>query len=311
MRSLSLATVVGLLVLFAPRALGADGDILEREVLPGAPESPATVERVIYESDGLRILGYLAYPKDAPALVEGGAPPLPCLIFNRGGNRDFGVWTPERFARFGGAVAGWGYIFFASNYRGSPGSEGAEEFGGADVNDVINALRVFDQLPFADAERIGMWGHSRGGMMTYLALTRTDRIDAAVVGAGVVDLERMIAQRPEMETGVLAELVPGWPEGREEALAARSAVRWVERLPDGVPVLIMQGTADWRVDPRDALDMAAGLQAAKKPYRLIMFEGADHSMTETRGAYRAEARAWLDRYVRDGGALPNLEPHGD
>ena len=112
-------------------------------------------------------------------------------------------------------VADWGYVFFASNYRGASGSQGADEFGGADVNDVVNAVRVFDQLDFADGERIGMWGHSRGGMMTYLALKETDRIDAAIVGAGPSEWKRALQKRPEMETRVLAECVPaGRPTAR-------------------------------------------------------------------------------------------------
>lgn len=288
------------------RTLGADGDILERQVIAPVPGGNAVVERVIYESDGLRILGYLSYPKDAPTAGDR----LPCLIFNRGGNRDFGAMTPERAAIMGERVAGWGYVFFASNYRGSTGSEGSDEFGGRDVNDVVNALRVFDQLPFADGARIGMWGHSRGGMMTYLALTRTDRVKAAVVGAGLADMERSMEQRPEMDTNVAAECVPDWATRRAEAIEARSAVRWAERLPESVPVLIIHGTADWRVDPMDALDMARAMQRARRPYALRMFEGADHGLSEFRDEYSEAVRGWLDAYVRDGKALPNLEPHG-
>ena len=45
----------------------------------------------------------------------------------------------------------------ASNYRGSPGSEGQEEFGGADVNDVLNLLPLIDSLKDEiDPARIGM-----------------------------------------------------------------------------------------------------------------------------------------------------------
>lgn len=287
-------------------AHAADGDILERETLATETETNSVVERVIYESDGLRVLGYLAFPSDALRKDK----KLPCLLFNRGGNRDFGMLTPQRATRIGSMVADWGYVFFASNYRGSSGSQGADEFGGADVNDVVNAIRVFDQLDFADRKRIGMWGHSRGGMMTYLALKKTDRIDAAIVAAGPSEWERALQQRPEMESRVLAECVPGWPVKREAALEARSAQKWPDKLPADVPILLMHGTADWRVDPRDSLEMSIALVEAMRPFRLIMFEGADHSMTEFRSEYRNAARQWLDAYVRDGKPLPELKPHG-
>ncbi len=292
--------------LHAAWAFAANGDILERTTIPAGADAAFVAERVVYESDGLRIVGFLAYPKGAPD----GAARLPCVLWNRGGNRDFGAQTPETFVNRARRITAWGYVLFASNYRGSPGSEGQDEFGGNDVNDVHNAIKVFDRLAFADGDRIGMWGHSRGGMMTYIALTNTDRVRAAVIGAGVADLERMIALRPEMDTEVAAQMVPDWKTERVRAIDARSAVRFVDRLPANVPILLIQGTADIRVDPRDSLDMARLLFAARKPFSLLLIEGADHRITERSDEYYQAAKTWMDRYVRDRGKLPNLVPHG-
>ena len=290
----------------AAAAWAANGDILERKPISTAADAAFVAERVVYESDGLRIVGFLAYPKGA----ADGAARLPCVVFNRGGNRDFGAHTPQSFLGRARRITAWGYVLFASNYRGSPGSEGQDEFGGSDVNDVHNAIRVLDNLPFADRDRIGMWGHSRGGMMTYIALTRTERIRAAVIGAGSADMERWISLRPEMDSEVAAQIVPHWTTDRAQAIAARSAVRFVDRLPANVPILLVHGTADLRIDPRDSLDMAGALFAARKPVSLLLIEGADHAITERRDEYYQAARAWLDRYVRDRGKLPNLTPHG-
>jgi hypothetical protein len=41
--------------------------------------------RIIYLSDGLKVVAYLAQPKDKGK--------YPCIISNRGGNRDFGQWN--------------------------------------------------------------------------------------------------------------------------------------------------------------------------------------------------------------------------
>jgi len=292
--------------LHAAAAWSANGDILERTAIATAADAAFVAERVVYESDGLRIVGFLAYPKGAPE----GAARLPCVLFNRGGNRDFGAITPGIFLSRARLVTGWGYVLFASNYRGSPGSEGQDEFGGSDVNDVHSAIRVFDQLAFADRDRIGMWGHSRGGMMTYIALTKTDRIRAAVIGAGSADLERWISLRPEMDTEVAAQIVPNWKTERAKAIEARSAVRFVDRLPANVPILLVHGTADWRVDPRDSMDMASALFAARKPVGLLLVEGADHGITERRDEYNQAVKVWMDRYVRDRGKLPVLVPYG-
>ena len=299
--------IVGAILAFhAALAWAADGDILERSMIATAPGAPFVAERIVYESDGLRIAGFLAYPRTAP----GSTVRLPCVLWNRGGNQDFGAITVEFFLRRAERITGWGYVLLASNYRGAPGSEGKDEFGGADVADVVNAMPVFDQLAFADRDRIGMWGHSRGGMMTYLALTKTERIRAAVIGAGIADLERMIRLRPEMESDVAAQLVPDWTAQRAKAIAARSAVRFLDRLPKNVPILLVHGTADKRVDPRDSMDMAQGLFATGRPFRLLMIEGADHGISERVDDYNLAARDWLDRFVRDRAPLPNLVPHG-
>lgn len=298
--------VLAAMLLHSAMSLAANGDILERKPIVTAPDAAFVAERIIYESDGLRIAGYLAYPKTA---IEGGGP-LPCVLWNRGGNRDYGGNTDANFLTRAKRVTGWGYVLLASNYRGAPGSEGNEEFGGADVADVLNAILVFDRLPFADRDRVGMWGHSRGGMMTYLALTKTDRIRAAIIGAGMADLERQIQQRPEMESEVATELVPNWTTQRAKAIADRSAVRFVDHLPKNVPILLVHGTADWRVDPRDSLDMAQALLATKRPFRLLMVEGADHGLSERPDDYSNAAHEWLDRFVRERAPLPNLTPHG-
>jgi dipeptidyl aminopeptidase/acylaminoacyl peptidase len=213
--------------------------------------------RITYLSDGLKIKGYLAMPKTGEA--------LPCVIYNRGGNRDFGALRDGPAAGLLGAVASWGYIVVASQYRGGPGSEGEEEFGGSDLNDVMNLIPLLQNLPRADASRIGMYGWSRGGMMTYLALARTTNIAAAIIGAGPTDLVQWPQRRRDMETEVFTQLIPGYATNKEAALRARSAVYWPEKLCRQTPILLLHGSADWRVDPTDSLRMAGTLLQQKHP----------------------------------------------
>jgi len=260
------------------------------------------VSAITYASDGLKVKGYLALPKSGER--------LPAVIFNRGGNRSFGEITDAQAILRLGGLARSGYAVVASQYRGNAGGEGKEEFGGAEVDDVLNLIPLLESIPRVDATRIGMYGWSRGGMMTYLALARTNRVAAAVVGSGVTDLPDMLARRSEMED-VLQALVPGYGEKRDEALAARSAVRWVDRLPKQTPILILAGTADWRVHPKQALDMAAALLEAKRPFRLVVFEGGDHGLTDYRPEVDRLVQDWLDRYVRDRKPWPGLDPHGN
>jgi len=56
--------------------------------------------------------------------------------------------------------------------------------------------------------------------------------------------------------------------------------------------------------------MAEALYELKRPVRLVMYEGADHGLTEHRTEAYTQIRRWLDRYVRDEEELPDLQPHG-
>lgn len=257
---------------------------------------------ITYLSDGLKVKGYLAMP----TVGEN----LPCVIYNRGGNREFGALSDEQAAQDLAKLASWGYVVVASQYRGNAGGEGMEEFGGTDVNDVLNLIPLLESLPRADATRIGMFGWSRGGMMTYIALTKTDRISAAVVGAGVVDLFDVIERRPEMEEDVTSELIPNYADNKEKALEARSAIRWPEALARNTPILLLHGSADWRVHPTQALRMASALYESSHPFRLVFFEGGDHGLTEHQEEVDRLVKGWLDHYVRDQSPWPSLEPHG-
>lgn len=257
------------------------------------PKLIAQVElrAISYVSDGLRVNGYLASPLNAAK--------LPCVIWNRGGNRDFGALDDQLATLFLTKLASWGYVVVAPQYRGNAGGEGREQFGGEDVNDVTNLLPLLDQLPSADSSRIGMIGWSRGGLMTCLALCKTDRIKAAIIGSGMFDAHRAIAERPEMETEVIAQLAPNYDVSKQQALDDRSPVLWADRLNPTTPIMILHGTDDDRVSPIEALDMAKQLLASKHPFRLVMFEGAGHRLHLDKGDEVDElTKRWLDFHLK-------------
>ena len=148
-------------------------------------------------------------------------------------------------------------------------------------------------------------------MMTYIALTKTTRIKAAVVGSGMADAFLNIQKRPEMETHVLAELIPNYPQNKEAALKERSAVYWPQRINKTTPLLIMQGSADWRVLPEEALKLVDTLYKVKHPLRFVLFEGGQHNLIEHSDEVNRLSRSFLDKYVRDRQPWPGLEPHGN
>ncbi len=260
------------------------------------------IYKITYMSDGLKVNGYLVRPK-----AKG---KFPAVVYNRGGNRDFGALNDFKAVFILARIASWGYVVGASQYRGNMGGEGREEFGGSDVRDVLNMADALSSLSYVDKDKMGIYGWSRGGMMTYLALTRTCRFKAAIVGAGLSDLWKWMETRPDTIESVYGENIPHYATRTSYVLNERSAIKKVDQICKTTPILILHGSADWRVSPLMALDMAQALTKSKIPYRLIIFEGGDHALSEYREEVDKAVRSWLDKYLVRGVSLPNLNPHG-
>lgn len=247
---------------------------------------------IVYKVDGLRIRGFAFKPK-APGQY-------PAVIYNRGGNRDFGSLTfpgssigPAQLAE----IASWGYVVVASQYRGAGGSEGADHFGGDDVNDVLALPAVLAEFDEVDTLRIGLFGWSRGSMMSFLALKKGLKVSAVAVGGILADLALSLEHRPQFSK-MFAEMDPQYQRDPQAWLAERSVLNWLDRLPK-VPMLVLNGSSDWRTRSTQALKLVEALDEKRYPVRFIMYEGADHAISQYREEVFMQLRNWLDRYVRD------------
>jgi dipeptidyl aminopeptidase/acylaminoacyl peptidase len=242
-----------------------------------------------YMSDGLEINGLLYAPENIVSRT------LPVVILNRGGNRDFTAWTPWRFIRTAYPLGQAGFVVLASQYRGGGGSQGQDEFGGADVDDVLNQILTAKSFSYADTNNVFMLGISRGGMMTYLSIKHNAKIRAAAVLSGLADLRQNLSVRPEMRKEFV-ETIPAFEQHEAESLQDRSAVLWADKID--VPVLLMHGTADWRVYAVEALHLAQELQRANKTYQLMMFANDSHGLPAHRSdVYRATI-AWFKSFTQ-------------
>lgn len=285
--------------------------LVKKELFTGQADYPyfkrfnwidsVNVYSVTYLSDGLKVNGFLAMPKKAGK--------YPAIISNRGGNLEFGQWDIRSFYAQCGILAKEGYVVIASQYRGNDGGEGKEEFGGSDVNDVLNIIEVLPEIKEADTSRIGMYGWSRGGMMTYMALAHTKKIKAAAVGGGLSDLHASIADRADMEQ-VYEKLIPNYKSQKKTELDKRSAIQWVDKFPKNVPILLLHGTADWRVKSEQTLKLALEFEKYRIPYRLIMFEGADHGINEHKNEVNRQVVDWFNRFLKNSEAVPEMKYHG-
>jgi dipeptidyl aminopeptidase/acylaminoacyl peptidase len=247
-------------------------------------------QRVKYLSDGLKVVGYIWKPKDTAGKK------FPLIIFNRGGNQEFGKLLPYFYSGFYEYLAN-GFVVVASQYRGSDGGEGKEEYGGADVRDVLNLVPLAKSLGYVDTNNIFMYGASRGGMMTFLALKHGLRVNAAAVVGGMADLTTTQAERPLLVGEVYKQLIPDFDKRGAEAMRERSAVYWPEKIT--APLLILQGGADWRVNTKtNALALAQKLHDAGKTYELIVYAGDDHGLSANARDVERRIIDWFKRHLK-------------
>lgn len=135
----------------------------------------------------------------------------------------------------------------------------------ANLADVAGAVRLLRAHP-AVPQRIGVVGHSYGGVVGALAAGRDSRLRAAVLIVPPAERDYFGTLRP------MAEL-------------SRTRAK----------VLIVSATADEVVDPAHGERYAALLRQAGVVHRLITVEGADHQFTkpEHRAQLLTATTSWL------------------
>jgi len=251
----------------------------------------AVVQKITYSSDGLKVKGYVAYPKDD-------SKKYPCIIWNRGGIGNAGAIDSFNAQGIFGQLASWGYVVFASQYRGNDGGEGIDEFGGSDINDVMNLIPLAEEIETADNSRWGIEGWSRGGMMTYLALTKTDLFKAAIITGGIANLRCNADESPFMKRLYQATMGQYGSEDFQSKCNTRSVINFADKLSKKTPLLLMHGTNDKRVLPHDTLDLSSKLIELEIKFRLVMFEEGDHFLKSHRKEVDAIRKMWFDKHLK-------------
>ncbi len=238
---------------------------------------------ITYKSDSMLVNGIVVEPKRSGK--------FPVVIFNRGGNKEVGKVSKAKtlytLAFTASKLAQEGYVVIASCYREN------DEFGGKDINDVLVLTETIQELEKADPDRIGMFGWSRGGMMTYLALQKSDLITTAVVGNGPADLSELIIDRPQMETRVYAKLIPDYQRNKEEELKKRSVVYWADELSKKSSLLILSATEDKRVNPNQADKIAQKLKEINYDFEIRKYK-TDHSFSDKKDELDSLLIQWFN-----------------
>jgi len=242
-----------------------------------------------YLSDELPVSGYIFKPKATAGHT------WPAILYNRGGTGNFSLIDDLVRVEFY-LLAKEGYVVLATEYRWTGEKGRRDEWGGADVDDVLNLVTVARALGYIDMDRMFMLGVSRGGTMTYLALKNKVPVKAAAVIAGPSDLEAWIKYRPEFVTGDdtydgFAKVWPDFERRHEEYFRARSAVAWADQI--NTPLLILHSRSDGKVPVSQALAIAEKLQQYNKEYELVIYGKDGHSLPLNRADRNQHIIRWF------------------
>nr|ALS89405.1 prolyl oligopeptidase family [uncultured bacterium] len=258
----------------APEKILADAPL---SAWGGLERGDIIVERIRYPSDGLQVTGFIVRPKTMSGR-------RPVLIWARGG-----IGNVEQDETQLVQMASWvqrGYIVIGSNFRGSAGSEGRDEFAGADVDDLVALLPLIGRILGEKGAQLYGIGFSRGGTMLLRAAAGRIPFSAIATAGAVTDVQLAIDERPDLGK-TLEQMMPDYATERANRFCGRSAVCWPDRIT--APVLIAQGGADDSVSVDHSMRLAKALERAKKPYRLVLFGGGNHPMDGFRQSFFDEA----------------------
>lgn len=250
-----------------------------------------TCQTFEYLVDGIKVNGFIIKPK-------GSTEKLPVVIYNRGGN---GGYSPVEFSSMMYnlfSIAQQGFVIVGSQYRGTFYKDKThdDEFGGKDVNDVMALIKLIPSITGADDKRIGMLGASRGGMQTYLTLKQTDKVKAVAVIAGVADLIIQLKERPRMER-VYKQRIPNYAQNKQAELEKRSVLKWLNKIPQAVPMLLLHGMSDERVSVEQSITLAEALEKADMPHKLVLYPGDNHGLVQNKKKATQEIVAWFNTYL--------------
>lgn len=245
--------------------------------------------KLTYLSDKLKVKAYLY----KPAKIKN---KLPVIVFNRG-SFIRGDIAPELVSFFH-RLALEGFVIVAPMYRQSDGGEGRDELGGGDVDDLMNIVPLIKSFDFADSENLFLYGESRGGIMTYLALKRNFPANAAAVFGAITNLENYQKENEkDLSPKVLKQIWSDYEQNKEKIFDERSAIKWTEKI--NTPIFIMHGGNDPQVNPMQSLSIAEKLQNLGKTYQLKIFAGDNHILAKNQVERDREAVRWFKSYLKE------------
>jgi dipeptidyl-peptidase-4 len=223
--------------------------------------------------DGVQLDGYRIVPPAFDSTRK-----YPVLMYVYGGPAAPQVndeWSGTRFL-WHEMLAQRGYVVVVVDNRGAAwrGRDFRKvtqyRLGVRESQDQIDAAKWIGRQSWADAARIGLWGWSYGGYMTALTLARGGNVfKAGMSVAPVVDWRYYDT--------IYTERFMWTPQENDEGYKRSSVLSYVGGLT--ARFFLAYGTGDDNVHPQNSIVLANALEAANKPFSMLLYPNRTHSIS--------------------------------
>src|SRR5690606_2740900 len=173
-------------------------------------------------------------------------------------------------------LANEGYIIAAVDGRGT-GYKGAafkkltqNELGKYELEDQIDAAKIFGTYEYIDEERIGIWGWSYGGFMSTNAILKGNDVFSMAIAVAPVTSWRFYDT-------IYTERYMTTPQENPSGYDENSPINHVEKLKG--EYLLVHGSADDNVHVQNTMRLIAALVEANKEFDWAIYPDKNHGIS--------------------------------
>lgn len=235
----------------------------------------ATVLKWKSSADGMEIEGVVTEPVGFDASRK-----YPFLLNPHGGPTGA---TTLSFNPTGQILAANGYLVLEPNFRGSSGrglafaTADENDWGGGDFHDDMSGVDAIIAKGWADPKRMGEFGWSYGGYMSYWIDTHTHRFLAISPGAGLTDLYPFYSQT-DIHSYLKVFFRNKDPWDLRAEYWDHSPMKYVEDVT--TPTMILEGLNDNRVPIAQQQEFYRALSDRHVPVEFITYPREHHGFVE-------------------------------
>jgi dipeptidyl aminopeptidase/acylaminoacyl peptidase len=227
--------------------------------------------------DGMEIDGIVTKPVDYDASHK-----APFLLNPHGGPTGTSLLS---FSLAAQVMAANGYMVLQPNFRGSIGRgekfarANQNDWGNGDYKDDMSGVQAVVDRGWADPDRLGAFGWSYGGYMTFWIDTQTDRFKAISPGAGLPDLYSMYSQS-DIHLYMRNYFDGKAPWDNFQQYWDHSPMKFVGNVK--TPTMILHGQSDTRVPIPQSEEFYRALYERHVPVEYVVYPRENHGFTEPR-----------------------------